>query len=290
MVCWLNGNDSLNMFRRQTKLFSVTSCICFFFRQLCVVLHWIKPCQKKYCHSHWETFARATLITNTLLGQALYIWIFFYQLYLLDGLVDGSKSWLLVIVENSSVTMENEDTGLLRLFTVAAIDAVVWTVVPLAGEHIQALWNTTTSEAESRWMTRTHLGWWIRTRLLRLLANSSGTLSLPNSTSVNVAARAWIVVKYDVKKVLVPPCNIQFVLLEEWQQDFLPAQSSCSHVILDGNKHITALIPWNTKNPSSLSLRTCENLKEWQQRPQLVGIGSALTLLYWALLNVDQLL
>lgn len=102
------------------------------------------------------------------------------KLVLLDGLVDGSKSWLLVIVENSSVTMENEDTGLFRLFTVAAIDTVVWTVVPLAGEHIQAL---------------------------------------------------WIMVKYDIKKVLVPPCNIQFVLLEEWQQDFLPAQSSCSHVI-----------------------------------------------------------
>lgn len=75
MVCWLNGNDSLNMFRRQTKLFSVTSWICFF-RQLCVVLHWSKLCKKKYCHSHWETFAWATLITNTLLGKALYIWNF----------------------------------------------------------------------------------------------------------------------------------------------------------------------------------------------------------------------
>lgn len=156
------------MFRRQTKLFSVTSCICFF-RQLCVVLHWSKLCKKKYCHSHWETFARATLITNKLLGKAVYI-LHFYQLYLLDGLVDGSKSWLLVIVENSSVTMENEDTGLFRLFTVAAIDTVVWTVVPLAGEHIQALWNTSTSEAESRWMTRTHLGWWIRTRRRKIIS------------------------------------------------------------------------------------------------------------------------
>lgn len=74
----------------------------------------------------------------------------FYQLYLLDGLVDGSESRLLVIVENSSVTMENEDTSLFRLFTVAAIDTVVWTVVPLAGEHVQALWNTSTTNAELR--------------------------------------------------------------------------------------------------------------------------------------------
>lgn len=87
------------------------------------------------------------LITSKLLGNALYIF-HFYQLYLLDGLVDGSKSWLLVIVENSSVTMENEDTSLFCLFTVAAIDTVVRTVVPLAGKHIQALWNTPTNKAK----------------------------------------------------------------------------------------------------------------------------------------------
>lgn len=69
------------------------------------------------------------------------------QLYLLDGLVDGSKSWLLVIMENSSVTMENEDTGLFSLFTVAAIDTVVRTVVPLAGEHIQTFCNTATNKS-----------------------------------------------------------------------------------------------------------------------------------------------
>ena len=57
-------------------------------------------------------------------------------LYLLDGLVDSSKCWLFVIVVNSPVTMENENTFLFSLLTVAAIDAVVWTVVPLAGEHI----------------------------------------------------------------------------------------------------------------------------------------------------------
>ena len=61
--------------------------------------------------------------------------------YLLDGLVNGSKCRLLVIMVNSPVTMENEDTFLISLLTVAAIDTVVWTVVPLAGEHIQAFCN-----------------------------------------------------------------------------------------------------------------------------------------------------
>lgn len=60
------------------------------------------------------------------------------RLYLLDGLIDGSKCRLLVIMVNSPVTMENEDTFLISLLTVAAIDTVVWTVVPLAGEHIEA--------------------------------------------------------------------------------------------------------------------------------------------------------
>lgn len=65
-----------------------------------------------------------------------------------------------------------------------------------------------------------------------------------------MAALAWIMVKYDIKKVLVPPCNIQFVFLEEWQQDFLPTQSGCSHVILNGNRQIIASIPSNSKNHS----------------------------------------
>lgn len=65
--------------------------------------------------------------------------------YLLDGLIDSSKSWLLVIMENAPVTVENEDTFVFSLLTVAAINAVIWTVVPLAGEHIQAFYNTAKS-------------------------------------------------------------------------------------------------------------------------------------------------
>lgn len=60
----------------------------------------------------------------------------------MDGFVDSSKRWLLVIMVNSPVAMENEDAFLFSLLTVAAIDTVVWTVVPLAGEHIHAFCNT----------------------------------------------------------------------------------------------------------------------------------------------------
>lgn len=55
-------------------------------------------------------------------------------------------------MENSPVTMENEDTFVFSLLTVAAIDTVVWTVVPLAGEHIQAFCNTARNMTGSKWM------------------------------------------------------------------------------------------------------------------------------------------
>lgn len=64
------------------------------------------------------------------------------SLYLVEGFIDRSKSWLFVIVENSPVPMENEDAFVLRFSAVAAIDAVVWTVVPLAGEHMEAFCGT----------------------------------------------------------------------------------------------------------------------------------------------------
>lgn len=55
-------------------------------------------------------------------------------------------------MENSPVTMENEDTFVFSLLTVAAIDTVVWTVVPLAGEHIQAFCNTARNMIGLKWM------------------------------------------------------------------------------------------------------------------------------------------
>lgn len=64
------------------------------------------------------------------------------SLYLEEGFVDGPKSRLLVIVENSPVPVENEDAVVLCFPAVAAVDAVVRTVVPLAREHMEALWDT----------------------------------------------------------------------------------------------------------------------------------------------------
>lgn len=45
-------------------------------------------------------------------------------------------------MENSPVPMENEDALVLSFSAVAAVDAVVWTVVPLAGEHMEAFCDT----------------------------------------------------------------------------------------------------------------------------------------------------
>lgn len=60
----------------------------------------------------------------------------------MERFVDRSKSWLFVIMENSPVPMKNEDAFMLCLSAVAAIDTVVWTVVPLAGEHVEAFCDT----------------------------------------------------------------------------------------------------------------------------------------------------
>lgn len=65
-----------------------------------------------------------------------------FGLYLVERFIDRSKSWLFVIMENSPVPMENEDAFVLCFSAVAAIDAVVWTVVPLAGEHMEAFCDT----------------------------------------------------------------------------------------------------------------------------------------------------
>ena len=72
--------------------------------------------------------------------------------YLVERFIDRSKSWLFVVVENSPVPVENEDTFMLSFFAVAAIDAVVWTVVPLAGEHMEAFCGTQSNGAQLNWM------------------------------------------------------------------------------------------------------------------------------------------
>lgn len=47
-------------------------------------------------------------------------------------------------------------------------------------------------------------------------------------------APTWVMIKYDIKKVLVTPGDIEFVLLEKRHQHFLPLQWNGCHVILEG--------------------------------------------------------
>ena len=52
---------------------------------------------------------------------------------------------------DASVAVEDEDSVLLRGGTVAAVDAVVGTVIPLAWEHKQPLCRERRGEARRRW-------------------------------------------------------------------------------------------------------------------------------------------
>ena len=45
-------------------------------------------------------------------------------------------------------------------------------------------------------------------------------------------SQTWVVVEDDVEEVLVPPCDVEFVFLEERHQKLLPAQRNTGHVIL----------------------------------------------------------
>lgn len=61
------------------------------------------------------------------------------QSHLLYGFVDGPERRLLVVVVDAAVAMEDEDSVLLGGSAVAAIDAVVGAIIPLAREHKQTL-------------------------------------------------------------------------------------------------------------------------------------------------------
>ena len=50
-------------------------------------------------------------------------------------------------------------------------------------------------------------------------------------------AQTWVIVKYDIKKVLVAPGDIEFILVEKGHQNFLPPQCNCCHVILEDKKN-----------------------------------------------------
>lgn len=61
---------------------------------------------------------------------------------------------------------------------------------------------------------------------------------------VNIeVAPTWVVIKYDIKKVLVSPGNIEFVLLKKRHQHFLPLQWKSCHIVLEvGNTLVSFYI------------------------------------------------
>lgn len=58
-------------------------------------------------------------------------------------------------------------------------------------------------------------------------------LSKWNNTIIVNIAPTWVMIKYDIKKILVSPGNIEFVLLEKRHQHFLPLQWKSCHIILE---------------------------------------------------------
>lgn len=63
-------------------------------------------------------------------------------------LVHSSEGRLLVVVVNPSVSMQYVDAILLGRRTVAAVDAMVWTIIPLARKLQQRLCNTNDSRKQ----------------------------------------------------------------------------------------------------------------------------------------------
>lgn len=57
---------------------------------------------------------------------------------------------------------------------------------------------------------------------------------MTRNNAVNVATQTWVMVKYDIKKVLVTPGDIEFIFLEKGHQNFLPPKCNSGHVILEG--------------------------------------------------------
>lgn len=57
-----------------------------------------------------------------------------------NGFIERSEGWLLVVMVHAPVPVKDRHALPLSLLAVAPIHAVIGTVVPLAGEHIETLW------------------------------------------------------------------------------------------------------------------------------------------------------
>lgn len=56
-------------------------------------------------------------------------------------IIDYFEGWLLVIMINATVAMEDGHALLFSPFAVTAVHAVIWPVVPLAGKDEETLWK-----------------------------------------------------------------------------------------------------------------------------------------------------
>lgn len=61
--------------------------------------------------------------------------------YVSDRLIECFESWLLLVMVDTSISVQDRHTFPLRLSAIASIHAVIRTVVPLAGEHVETLWR-----------------------------------------------------------------------------------------------------------------------------------------------------
>ena len=61
--------------------------------------------------------------------------------YISDRLIECFESWLLLVMVDTSIPMQDRYTFPLGLSAIASIHAVIRTVVPLAGEHVETLWG-----------------------------------------------------------------------------------------------------------------------------------------------------
>ena len=61
--------------------------------------------------------------------------------YVSDRLIECFESWLLLVMVDTSIPMQDRHTFPLCLSAIASIHAVIRTVVPLAGEHVETLWK-----------------------------------------------------------------------------------------------------------------------------------------------------
>lgn len=86
--------------------------------------------------------------------------------HLLYGLVNSPEGRLFVIVVNPSVPMQDVDALFLSWRTIAAIDTMIWTIIPLAGKLQQALWGQRKTLFRQKWaswctciLTIMHMEW-----------------------------------------------------------------------------------------------------------------------------------